>query len=310
MNISNDINIDYQQKYLKYKIKYLNLLAQKGGKLSEDVIVQLVALIKERNLKNLTAFINSIDGINGILDLEGIAFDDDGLVFLAKALDNTAIHTLRIAKLWKINDGYMTNDGYAAFFAQLNSNTKLKTLTLDDIGIANYSPNEFIIKTLIPWLTTNQHITTLNFVRNGITLRDLAISTNALSKNTTLVTLNVSSNQIYNLHEYYGELVNVLLQNTGNLTTLNLSNNSIDDNDFKYLVQGLIQGTKLTTIDLSNNKITNDGIKILIDKQLEGVFKYFPNLILDGNQIDTPFRVFVQYLPDMLKNKKTVRFEQ
>ncbi len=132
-----------------------------------------------------------------------------------------------------------------------------------DIGSISISNTELDILTNM--LKQNKNITSLSVHNinggNGFMLSHEFLSFfDMLSHNNNITKFEYYNGTFHNRTKYFGEL----LEKNTSLTSLNLQNNNITNDDMKILSNGLSKNRTLTSIDISKNKFDDIGLEYLL----------------------------------------------
>ena len=236
-----------------------------------------------------------------------------GLKEDGKVMNNEEIFLLLKAKCKDIGISFREN-----MFPKFKEFCNLKCKN----RIADFSESYFglySIRIITLLLLDTNRISRLDLTRNNIGNMGVEILVNSLKDSKSLVSLNLSSNSISYKggQNIFGSLINqesiidlnlaslegsnrnritevgiqdisIYLKNNHFIEMLNLSGNSIKNEGFSYICEGLEKNQSLHNLDISNNGINEKGIK----KGLEIINNYkisskISNLNISNNPIST-----------------------
>ncbi|CAF0758383.1 unnamed protein product [Adineta ricciae] len=183
----------------------------------------------------------------------------------------------------------------------------LRHYTDSELSLCFYGLGPKGVRTFIPSLTMNQHITKLNLASNGLGDEGAIYIAHILRDNTAIVSVDLSQNFIgidgareicdmfrdnitinhlklegNLLDDECARLFGELISGNGRLYTLNLSRNKFESISGTYFGPALAENTTMQCLDLSWNSISGKGAVALIKGIQKNVFLRTLNLEHNG----------------------------
>lgn len=190
------------------------------------------------------------------IDLSLNKFKDDGAKMLARYV------TLNPPLIYlDLRSNRIGIEGCTNIFNSIKCNTHLTNLDLSAIdGIERNRIGSEGSRALASVLSTNQALSSLNLAMCGITAEGCIHIGKALAKNTTLTYLDLTANR------FGSPGANALFghpKSFGNLETLILSRNAIDDDAARVICKQIKKSPELRIIDLSFNSLSHTFLNLL-----------------------------------------------
>ncbi|XP_072174367.1 uncharacterized protein [Diadema setosum] len=158
---------------------------------------------------------------------------------------NTSLKTLSIA------NNKTDTDSAETVGVMLTSNQTLRSLDLSN----NQLGKDFLSRCIGPAMGTNKSLTCLNISSCGAT--DLKALIEGLQENSTLISLDLSHNQISDSSAFIEGLATILKKSTCAIKELNVRNCGIKDSGLQTLGESLKENTSLIKLHAGGNEVTN-----------------------------------------------------
>lgn len=209
-------------------------------------------------VESLSVFMEVVKKMNSlkVLKLKACNINSEVIKEIALTLnENTNLTFL------DISHNPIKRTGLARFFEALNpDNTCISTLGLEHIHLDD--EDEEGIRRLSRFLLMSKSITNLTLRSNNLSEKDIKEILTSLKESVSLRKLNLGKTGI--TEETAKDIGAYLISSKCQLSSLSLSDNSINSTALKYIVEGLSKNISLTSLDLNNNSLSGeDAINLL-----------------------------------------------
>jgi Ran GTPase-activating protein (RanGAP) involved in mRNA processing and transport len=172
-----------------------------------------------------------------------------------------------------------------------------------EVNLEKQELNDEDIEIVVKEAMINKQCTTLNLSYNKITRLGISIISKTLNNNTTLKSLCLNGNCLFD--PGIQPLLNTLLLNNSKLSILDLQNTCLTDLGVAYIAEMLKTNTTLIYLLLSYNEISDQGVELLTKAlthhniTLKSLSLHYSRLVSDSS---------VDSLVEMLKHNQILEF--
>jgi len=173
-------------------------------------------------------------------------------------------------------------DGHLLQIKQLKGEEPVEVVNLSSQELTGTEELTMLSAIVISGLiSTNKVIKSLNLAFNNIGVKGAGHLSEALQKNTSLISINLNANELGGYHNSVGHWVSTpegteaiaeMLKRNTTITSLSLQQNDLNDKALQYLSEGLKENKAITSLNLDRNNLTNYG------EDLSGIIKLADSL--------------------------------
>ncbi len=204
--------------------------------------------------------------VSGIIKVDGIDINMSNKEDIIQTILTILFKSRKTLISFTLSDTKILDQGIVSIIGALFKNTKLSILKLSKLSSLN-SVDERSINAIIDLLNFNDTLTLLDISGNSFFGLGLTHILEALKKNKTLTSLNIS-NCSNDIQESEIQALISILKETTTLTSLDISNNNIGDNILSRYFKNVLKNSNLTTLNISKNNFKFNGA-VTLSEELE-----------------------------------------